>query len=80
MQVADVMKANVVTARPSDTFADVARLLHDNHISSVVVLEGDALAGIVTERDLVNVVAEGLDPRTIEVGNRMTRERDTVGG
>jgi CBS domain-containing protein len=80
MQVADVMKANVVTARPSDSFADVARLLHDNHISSVVVLEGEALAGIVTERDLVNVVAEGLDPRTIEVGNRMTRELDTVGG
>ena len=78
MQVAEVMKANVVTARPGDTFADVARLLHDNHISSVVVLEGDALAGIVTERDLVNVVSEGLDPRTIEIGNRMTRELDTV--
>jgi len=80
MQVAEVMKPNVVRARPDDTFADVARLLHDNHISSVVVMEGEALAGIVTERDLVNVVAEGLDPRTIHIGNRMTRELDTVSG
>jgi CBS domain-containing protein len=79
MQVGEIMKTDVKTAPPDATFAEVARILHDNHISSVVVMEGDRPAGIVTERDLVNVVSEGLDPRTIRVGDRMTRELDTVG-
>jgi len=78
MQVADIMKANVKSTSPGDTFANVARLLHDNAISSVVVMDGDRLAGIVTERDLVNLVAEGLDPRTTKVGDRMSTNLDTV--
>ena len=78
MQVGEIMKTNVKTAAPDTTFAEVARLLHDNHISSVVVMDGDTLAGIVTERDVVNVVAEGLDPRSLRIGDRMTRELDTV--
>jgi len=78
MQVGEIMKTDVKSAASDATFADVARLLHDNHISSVIVMEGDALAGIVTERDLVNIVSEGLDPREVRIGARMTREIDTV--
>jgi CBS domain-containing protein len=78
MQVGDIMKTDVKTTTPQDTFAHVARLLHDNAISSVVVLDGDRLAGIVTERDLVNLVADGMDPRTTRVEERMTRNLDTV--
>ncbi|MGH2528192.1 MAG: CBS domain-containing protein [Actinomycetota bacterium] len=78
MQVADIMKADVKSTSPGDTFANVARLLHDNAISSVVVMDGDRLAGIVTERDLVNLVAEGIDPRTTKVGDRMSTNLDTV--
>ena len=78
MQVREIMKADVKTASPTDSFAAIASLLHEHHISSVVVLDGAALAGIVTERDLVNVVAEGLDPRAIAIGERMTRNLDTV--
>ncbi len=78
MQVGDIMKTDVKTTSPQDTFAHVARLLHDNAISSVVVLDGDRLAGIVTERDLVNLVADGMDPRTTRVEERMTRNLDTV--
>lgn len=78
MQVADIMKADVKSTTPDDTFVNVARLLHDNAISSVVVMDGDRLAGIVTERDLVNLVAEGLDPQTTKVEDRMSTNLDTV--
>jgi CBS domain-containing protein len=78
MQVGDVMKTEVKTAAPEQTFSDVAKLLHDNAISSVVVMDGARLAGIVTERDLVNLVADGLDPHTATVGDRMTTNLDTV--
>src|SRR5436190_11366756 len=78
MQVGDIMTRDVKTANASDSFADVARILHDNRISSVIVTEGEQLAGIVTERDLVNVVAEGLDPRERSVGDRLTTHLATV--
>lgn len=78
MQVRDIMHTDVKTTSPEDTFEHVARILHDHRISSVVVMDGDRLAGIVTERDLVNLVAEGGDPRSTKVSERMTRELDTV--
>jgi CBS domain-containing protein len=78
MQVGDVMKSGVKTTTPDQTFAHVAKLLHDNAISSVVVMDGDRLAGIVTERDLVNLVADGLDPQAAKVADRMSTNLDTV--
>jgi CBS domain-containing protein len=78
MQVADVMKTDVKTTTPEDTFAHVAGLLHDNQVSSIVVMDGERVAGIVTERDLVNLVADGQDPTTTKVGDRMTTDLDTV--
>ncbi len=78
MQVGDIMTRDVKTANASDTFADVARTLHDNRISSVIVTDEGRPAGIVTERDLVNVVADGVDPREEAVGGRMTRDLATV--
>lgn len=78
MQVKDIMHADVKTASATATYADVATLLHENAISSVVVMDGDRLAGIVTERDLVNLVAEGGDPKTTKVADRMTTSVDTV--
>jgi CBS domain-containing protein len=79
MQVKDIMIGDVRTVTPQETFQHVATLLHDNAISSVVVMDGDRLAGIVTERDLVNLVADGKDPRTTTVTERMTTNVDTVG-
>ena len=78
MQVGDMMHRDVVTVGSDDTFADVARVLHEHHISSVVVKDDGAAGGIVTERDFVNLVAEGLDPRTVKVGERMSRDLATV--
>ncbi|MGZ5290429.1 MAG: CBS domain-containing protein, partial [Actinomycetota bacterium] len=49
------MHTDVKSADAEDTFADVAKLMRTNGISSVVVLEGKKLAGIVTERDIVNL-------------------------
>ena len=67
MQVADIMHTDVKTAAAEDTFADVAKIMRTNGISSVVVLDGKKLAGIVTERDIVNLVAAGGDPHSVKV-------------
>ncbi|GIU98375.1 MAG: hypothetical protein KatS3mg013_2178 [Actinomycetota bacterium] len=74
MQVGDIMHTDVKTADAQETFADVAKVMRSNGISSVVVLDADGhLAGIVTERDIVNLVAAGGDPHTVKVEHGMTR-------
>jgi CBS domain-containing protein len=73
MLVGDIMHSDVKTASTEDSFADVAKMMRSNGISSVVVLEGTKLAGIVTERDIVNLVAAGGDPHATTVAHGMTR-------
>jgi CBS domain-containing protein len=77
MLVGEMMHSDVKTASTEDSFADVAKTMRSNGISSVVVLDGKKLAGIVTERDIVNLVAAGGDPHTTTVAHGMTR-RDLV--
>ncbi len=78
MQVGEIMTKDVKTIAADATFADAAKVLHDNRISSVIVLGDGGPAGIVTERDVVNVVAEGVDPGSVSVGERMTKDLATV--
>ena len=78
MQVGEIMTKDVKTIEADASFADAAKVLHDNRISSVIVLGDGSPAGIVTERDLVNIVAEGADPNAITVGERMTKDLATV--
>jgi CBS domain-containing protein len=81
MLVGDIMHTEVKTAEAEDTFADVAKVMRTNGISSVVVLgQGGELTGIVTERDIVNLVAAGGDPHSVKVVHGMTRRNlETIG-
>ena len=76
--VSNVMTRNPVSAKPDDTAASVARLMRDNDIGPVPIVEDNAskrLVGIVTDRDLaIKVVAEGRDPNTTKVNEVMTRD------
>jgi len=74
MKVGDIMSRNVVTVDPGATFADAAKTLHEHGISSVVVKGAKGAAGIVTERDFVNLVADGKDPATVKISDRMTKD------
>ena len=78
MQVGELMRREVRTTTGSATIAEVARMLRDDGISSVVVLDDGRLSGIITERDVVAVVAEGKDPNTTPVRDGMTTDLDTV--
>jgi CBS domain-containing protein len=73
MKVGDIMHTEVKVADAEATFAEVAKMMRANGISSVVVLDGKKLAGILTERDVVNLVAAGGDPQSVKVSHGMTR-------
>ncbi len=78
MRVGEVMHDGVVVIEPRETFAAAAATLRARRISSLVVSEGGRPAGIVTERDVVSVVADGLDPGATPIAERMSGEPVTV--
>jgi len=49
---------NVVTVAQMATLADIATMLSEKRIGAVVVMEKDAIKGIVSERDIVRAVAK----------------------
>lgn len=71
-----LMTSPAVTAGPDEPFADVVRRMHDHRVGSVVVVKGERPVGIVTERDVLRVLAEGTPPPT--VASAMTAPVDTV--
>jgi len=74
--VADVLRkkgSDVATVTPEHSVLDAAKIMHEKHIGSVLVLDGDNIVGIFTERDLMNrIVAEGKDPNATIVKAVMT--------
>src|SRR5438046_8812157 len=57
LRVADSKWSTVECGRATATLREVARALAEHAISCLVVLDGDAPAGIVTERDVVRHAA-----------------------
>jgi len=60
MLVSDILKSKgsaVISATPGDSVAEAARVLTERHIGALVVLEGERLAGILSERDIVRALA-----------------------
>lgn len=64
--VSAVMTAAVPTVPPDTTAVEAARRLRRADVHAVVVGEGDAIVGIVTDSDIVAVVAEGGGNPTVE--------------
>lgn len=77
--VKDVMTPDPVTV-PTTAFAwDAARLMKEQDIGDVIVVDDGHIAGIVTDRDLVTrVIGEGLDPSRTPVREICSRELVTV--
>ena len=55
--IKDVMVTDVQTIAPEATVADAARRMSERRIGCLPVLQGEALVGIVTESDLVSLLA-----------------------
>ena len=73
--IGSLMKTDMVTVKPDDAVADAARLMAQNGVGAVLVVEGGALTGILSERDVVSrVVAEGKDPAATKVSEIATSE------
>ena len=70
--VASVMHRSTVSVRPDTTIRQVAETLAREEVGAVVVKGSDGLVGIVSERDLVRALSEGVDPDAERAADVMT--------
>src|SRR5207247_416905 len=70
----DIMRHGFLfTVQRGATVAEAARTMAANNVGIVAVLDGDRLAGVFSERDVVQkVVDRGLDPTRTPVADGMT--------
>ncbi|MEM4312323.1 MAG: CBS domain-containing protein [Nitrososphaerales archaeon] len=73
MKVKDWMSRSVVSLDLSSSLEDIARVMREGKISSVVITDGGKPVGMITERDLViKVIAKGLDYKSLRAKDIMS--------
>jgi CBS domain-containing protein len=56
--VRDVMVKDVITVSPTEAAENVAKIMVENHINRIPVVESDNVIGIITRGDIIKAVAE----------------------
>ena len=65
----------LVTAPPTASVLEVARIMADARVGAIPIVEGERVVGIFSERDLMTrIVVEGLDPQRSLVMEAMTHD------
>jgi CBS domain-containing protein len=82
MNIERICNRDVTLAYENEPIDEIARRMREQHVGSVIVVPragGCVPVGMLTDRDIVvEVLAAGLDYRTVTVGEVMSREPATV--
>src|SRR5215213_3250545 len=71
------MSRDLLTVGSADALGEVAQRMVERDVGAVLVMEDDALTGILTERDVLRAVAAGIQDDTV-VSDWMTRDPETM--
>lgn len=72
--VAEIMVRKVVTANPAFTFADCLKLMHDNGVRHLPVMDGNRVTAVVSIRDLLSEAVA----HHAKIISELERERLTI--
>jgi CBS domain-containing protein len=75
--VGDHMTRGVLTISSDASLGDAAAKMAERGVGAVVIVEGEAIAAILTERDVMKAVGAGKDG-SASVADWMTRHPDTI--
>jgi CBS domain-containing protein len=74
-KIRDIMTRGVATVQSDATLQDAAKKMEGLNVGSLPVCKGDALVGMVTDRDItIRGVATGMAPQQARVSEVMTHE------
>ena len=79
MRVSEIMTNAAVIDASDDTLAEAARKMWKQQTGSLLVVDGEELVGIITERDVLKAVATGIPLGDTRISEVMTKDVTTVG-
>jgi len=80
LKVRDVPPRLLLSVEPQTSVAEVAKRMRQEDADSAAVMSGSRLLGIITERDLVRAIADGLNPQQAKADVIMSADPATVTG
>lgn len=80
MKVRDLPPGRLIAVEPQTKLAEVAKMMRLKEADSVAVMSEGRLVGIVTERDLVRAIADGVNPQQTGAEVVMSADPATVSG
>lgn len=83
MTIGGFCNREVIVITQGESILEAVELMRDRHVGSLVVVEaqdgGNAPVAMLTDRDIViEILAEGIEPRSVLVGDVMSRELETA--
>jgi CBS domain-containing protein len=78
MKVRDVPPGRLLSVELQTSLAQVAKKMRVDDADSVAVMSEGRLLGIITERDLVRAIADGIDPQQTRADVVMSADPATV--
>jgi CBS domain-containing protein len=76
--VANAMSAQLVTMSSGSSLAEAASVMSQRRVGSVLIMEGEQLAGILTERDIVRAISHDIGAPRDEIAHWMSSAPRTV--
>ncbi|MEM5790712.1 MAG: CBS domain-containing protein [Candidatus Aenigmatarchaeota archaeon] len=78
MLVKDIMKREVVVVKPDASIREASKTMARYNIGSLIVMENENPVGILTERDILNLVARDENLDEIKVSEVMSKDVVTI--
>lgn len=77
-KVSDAMVVELIGTHKDATLRECSKLMVDNKIGSLLILDGKKLIGIISETDFMRFIVEGLDFNSVKVKEVMTKNVITI--
>lgn len=77
-KIDDIMNREIITITPENTLYEAAQLMGEKRIGSLIVMKYDTPVGIITERDLLNVVSDGVRLEKDWIGGNVSIREEKV--
>ncbi len=78
MEIEPLVTRAALTVDEGDSLRDAAVWMMERGVGSAVVLTGGKPSGIITDRDALRVIARGVDPSAISIGDCVMRSLKPV--
>ena len=75
VKVKEIMRKNVITADPEITIYDAAKIMTNNRVGSLVIMDGDKPVHIFTDDDIVTAIAHGKDPKKTKIKDALSNKK-----